>query len=181
MKKQLQYWYIPLLRGIAFIILALYCIFTPIVSILVLTAFIGWMVIAAGVFFIFEVIANWKEMENKGWILARGFIDIIFGWIILSNTITSSIIFVVVYGIWAMVAGVMLIIASFDIKKAGDSYWWLGIFAGLISIVLGWYIISFPLISVVALAWLLGFQLLSIGIFEIMLAFRIRKVHVIVA
>ncbi len=173
----LKYWYLPLLRGLLFLAAGLYMIVNPLESALGFTVIVGYLAITAGILYLVELIGHWSEMHHKGWIVARGVLDILFGWMVLRAVVSSLIIFTIIFGFWTIMSGAIAVVAALEFKRKGHSQWWLGLLLAALTIVAGLYISLNPLISNLTLMIFFGIQMIVLALFEIMLSLRIRSLH----
>ena len=173
----LKYWYLPLLRGLLFLVAGLYMIFYPLESALGFTALVGYLAIAAGVLYLIEVIGHWNEMHHKGWVVARGLLDILFGWMVLRSLVSSLLIFTIIFGFWAIMSGAIAVVAALEFKRKDHPQWWLGILLGAVIIIVGLYVSLNPMISSLTLMIFFGVQMIVLALFEIMLSLRIRSIR----
>ena len=86
-----------------------------------------WLLaIWVGIWFIFRGVAETasavsdSDTPGRGWQIFLGIVTVIAGVIVMSYPITSLETLTLVVGIWLIVIGVLEIIASFGIRKAGN-------------------------------------------------------------
>jgi len=116
----------------------------------------------------FELARNW-------WILAlRGALAILFG--VLAFFWPGLVWFAVVilFGAYALVDGVMAIIAAVT-GRARDEPWWGLILEGLVGIAAGVITFAWPGITEIALLYLFAGWSIATGVFEIAAAIRLRR------
>ncbi len=78
-------------------------------------------------------------------------------------------------GIWAIVSGVMEIVAGFRLRRQIEGEWRL-IASGVLSALFGVLLIWYPVIGGVAIAWTIGAASIVYGVIDVVLGFRLRKV-----
>jgi len=176
MKEAFKYWWLVLIKGIIFILLAFFVFRHPVSALVGLALYIGIALIFTGVFLIIAAVSLRKTEEGWGWRLAEGILDIVFAFILLSNPAVTAAVFPFVVGIWVMVYGILHFADSFRAKKAGASDWWLGLLGGILTIILGYLITSNLMVGAFALTFWIGLGLLIFGIINISLSLRMRKV-----
>ncbi len=123
-------------------------------------------------------ISSSKTDEDWGWKLTGGIIGVIFALILLSNPGITAAILPFILGFWIIVYGVMLFGGSFKAKKEGDENWWLSLLGGLLTVVIGYFIMSNLFAGAVAITMWLGLGLLIIGIVNVVAGLKMRKVKV---
>jgi uncharacterized membrane protein HdeD (DUF308 family) len=87
--------------------------------------------------------------------------------------VASVLALTLVVGFWAIVIGVMEIVAGIRLREEIDSEWWL-ILAGISSIVFGVLIWINPLAGALSIAYLIGIWALLVGVCDLILGLRIK-------
>jgi len=175
MKNQLKYWWLILLRGIVFLLLSFFVFANPVGSLLGLAVYIGISLLLTGIFLIVLALSSRDTMENWGWRLAEGVIDVIFAFVLLSNPGITATVLPFVVGFWMMVFGIMMFADSFQVKKTGESNWWIGLVGGLLTVLAGYFITNNLLAGAVAFTYWIGFGFIIAGIINISISLRMRK------
>lgn len=175
MKSKLKYWWLILLRGIVFLFLSFYVIAYPVDSLVGLAVYIGVSLLFTGIFLILLALSSRDTMENWGWRLAEGFIDVIFAFVLLSNPGITATVIPFVVGFWMMVYGIMMFVDSFQVKKSGEENWWIGLLGGLLCVLFGYMITNNLLVGAVAITYWIGFGFIIAGIMNISVSLRMRK------
>ncbi|MFC3881728.1 HdeD family acid-resistance protein [Algoriphagus namhaensis] len=170
-----KYWWLAFLRGLILIVLSIYIFQNPVSALLGVAIYISISFLFTGITQIFVSIAVRKEAENWGWGLAGGIVDLLFGFVLLSNPEMSAASLPFAVGFWLIFSGVMTFVSSFQIKKEGSSSWWLEMLGGLLSILIGYLISSNLILGTLAITTWLGAGLMILGISIIALALESRK------
>lgn len=111
-------------------------------------------------------------MNNWVFLLIAGLIALVGGIIALLNPLAATVTAVMLAG-WIMVAaGVIEIIGVFSANGWGARIW--SLILGLLTVVLGLYILANPIISAVVLTWLVGVLFLATGATKVVLSFGLR-------
>ena len=66
-----------------------------------------------------SAIRDRKEIQGEGWLILGGILDIAFGVILLFAPFAAGLFFVRIFGAFAIVAGVSMIVAAFQVRKTG--------------------------------------------------------------
>ena len=114
-------------------------------------------------------------LNNWGWYLATGLIDVFIGCVFIFNPIASAITLMLLVGIWFMFRGIIEFVNSFDLKQKGVTYWWLSLIGGLAVAVFGFIIIGKPLAGSLAIVTLISFAFWIKGIILIVMGLSLRK------
>ena len=78
--------------------------------------FIAFWAIIGGIMQIVYAIKLRKEIENEWLGILNGVITLIFGLLVLFNVFAGASVLVMVFGIYAIIAGILLIVLSFKVK-----------------------------------------------------------------
>jgi uncharacterized membrane protein HdeD (DUF308 family) len=163
-------WWVVLLQGIFAIILGLLLLTSPGMTTLVLIQFVGIYWLVAG---IFSLVTIFIDHTKWGWKLFSGIIGIIAGLLVIQHPLWSTVLLPTVLIIILGVEGIIMgFIALFSAFKGGG--WGAGIL-GVLSILIGSYLVFNPLVGALALPWVIGIFALIGGVFAIVIAFRDRK------
>ncbi len=170
-----KYWWLALLRGLILIVLSIYIFQNPVSALLGIAIYISISLILTGITQIFVSVSARGEVENWGWGLTGGIVDLLFAFVLLSNPEISAASLPFAVGFWLIFSGVMTFVNSFRIKKEGSSSWWMEMVSGLLSVIIGYMISSNLFVGTFAVTAWLGFGFLLGGIASITLAFEIKK------
>jgi len=177
MKEKSKNWWLLLLKGIVLIVLSFLVFRHPVEALVGLSVFIGVALLLTG---IFQIIAGFMVRgvdDNWGWRLAEGIIDVIFAIVLLSNPGVTAAVFPFIVGIWMIVYGVMIFSGSFKSKKEGDGNWWLSLLGGIITVLLGWFVMTDLFAGTLAITIWIGIGLLMLGIVNIVMSFHLKKLN----
>lgn len=83
--------------------------------------FIAFWAILGGIFQIITAIRLRKEIQNEWLAILNGVITLIFGILVLFNIIAGAQALIMIFGIYALIAGILLIGLSFKIKGLGKA------------------------------------------------------------
>jgi uncharacterized membrane protein HdeD (DUF308 family) len=122
-----------------------------------------------GVLGIGNITAHW-------WVpLVRGIISILFGVILFVYPISGIFVFVIFFGAFAFVDGILAIFQALRFAHPSTGQWWWQLLSGVAGIIVGLVTFFYPGITAVTLAWFICAWAIVTGIFEIGAAFRLRK------
>jgi uncharacterized membrane protein HdeD (DUF308 family) len=118
-----------------------------------------------------NVIAGTRVSRNYWWIMGlRGLIAVLFGVAALVWTGLTLLVLVYLFGAYALVSGVVMVIVSLETRRY-LRYWWVLLLEGLVGIAAGVVAFAWPLITAVALLYLIAAWAIVSGVFQIAAAF----------
>lgn len=173
-----KWWWVWLVFGVLWIFAALVILQFQINSVMLVGIIIGVMFLVAGAqeFFIAAVAESWKWL----WIVFGVFL-IIAGIIALINPVGTFVAIAQIFGFLTLLVGAFWMIEAFLTKEANE-LWWLGLIAGIMMIVMGFWVGGqFFITKAVTLLIFAGIWALFHGITDIIRAFQIKKMGGMVA
>ena len=168
-------WWLGLLRGIILLILSFYIFQHPVSALISVAVYIGLSLLFTGVVQILLSFASRGAVENWGWGVVLGIVDIVFGVILMSNPEITAATLPFAIGFWLVFSGAMSFVNSFRSRKQGAPYWWAELISALLSIIVGYMISSNLFVGTFAVTAWLGFGFLMAGIASIVMAFTIKS------
>jgi uncharacterized membrane protein HdeD (DUF308 family) len=176
-KYAIKHWYLSLILGILFIGVGIWVLRTPLESYLTLSILFSVTIFISGISEIIFSVTNRKEMDNWGWVLTGGIIDLLLGIWLISSPLLSITVLPFVVGFMLMFRSMIAIGFAFDVKGFADTGWgWLlalGILGLLFSFVLLWN----PLFAGLTIVIWTGCAIITLGIFRIILSFKLRHLY----
>jgi len=166
-------WWVLLIRGIAAILFGIAVILVPGIALTVLVLLWGAYALVDGVF---ALIAGFqgRATNDRWWVtVLEGLVGIIAGILTFIWPDITAIALLYVIAAWAIITGILEIVAAIRLRKEIEGEFWLGL-AGLASIIFGVLLILFPGAGILTLLWLVAIYAIAFGILEIILAFRLR-------
>ena len=112
--------------------------------------------------------------QQWGWVALRGLCAVVFGVLALAFPGVTLSLLVILWGAYALVDGVVALIAGFRIRDNGRPLWSL-IFIGLLGIGAGVVTFLWPGLTALTLIFIIGIWAIAIGVFQIVAAVRFRK------
>lgn len=170
-----QYWVVPLLFGIAFIIIGFWILRSPEESFEKITKFIGIIILVSGLIQLFFTIKGRRGVPGWGFLLAGDVFDIAVGIALLLNPSLLLKLITLFVGIWLIANSISIFIKAAETRKEQKSFWtWelgLGIFLMILAVIILWH----PMLLGISIAVWTGLAFVIMGVFRIMLTFRLRK------
>ncbi|RVX47697.1 uncharacterized membrane protein HdeD (DUF308 family) [Nonomuraea polychroma] len=106
-----------ILLAVAGLLFGIMCIVWPGLTVLVVTLLIGIWAIVTGVMEIMTAIRMRREIQGEWLHVLAGVLSVLFGVLVLVWPATGAITVALIIGIYAIVAGIMLIILSLRVRK----------------------------------------------------------------
>jgi len=164
-------WWVPLVAGIASIVLGLLLIVSPGMSLLVLVTFLGFYWLIRGIFSIAEIFSPDREV-GWGWLLTLGLLGVFAGLIVLRHPLYAAAflptVLAIVIGIDAILIGLINIYRAFT----GSGGW--AAVLGILDIIVGGVLLASPVLAGLSLPIALGVLFIIGGIALIWLSFSTR-------
>ncbi|HEV8622263.1 MAG TPA: DUF308 domain-containing protein [Actinomycetota bacterium] len=170
-------WWLFLVTGIAWLIIALIVLRFDTTSIATVGAILGVVFLIAGLNegMIAVVRPSWKWAH-----VALGILYVVGGFIAFASPYDAFWALASILGFLLVLKGSLDIVASAMTKDLNE-FWWLGLVSGILELLLGFWASQqlFPARAALILIWV-GFLALFRGISEIALAFQIRRLQKVV-
>lgn len=173
--QPLKNWWVILLKGVIFIILALIIFQHPVGAVIGLALYIGIALLITGVILTLIALSARKSMQSWGWKFAVGVLDILLGIMLLAHPGVTAVILPFIIGFWVMFYGILLLTDSFGMKSAGVKAWWYQLATGLLTVIIGYLITFNPFAGVLTITILIGIPILLFGVFNVALAFSFKN------
>lgn len=168
-------WWLLLLVGIIFIILSVKIMNHPAESIVGIAIFIGWASLISGVFQFGFAISAKHIINNWGWRMFSGIINIFVGGIFLTHPAITAEILPFFVGFWMIFAGVSTFFLGIREQNVNVTGGWFDIIMGTLLTVGGFYIGYHPVAEAAMLIWLISFAMMFYGIYFVIISLKISK------
>jgi uncharacterized membrane protein HdeD (DUF308 family) len=120
--------------------------------------------------------ARFADILSRGWwlVLLRGLAAIVFGLLTLLRPGISLAALVLLFGVYALVDGVLDVWHAVSGRKENE-HWWVLLLGGLLGVVVGLITLTTPGITALALLFYIAIWSIARGVLEIVAAIRLRK------
>jgi uncharacterized membrane protein HdeD (DUF308 family) len=172
-----KHWYLYLIIGILFIGVGIWVFITPVASYFALAILFSVTIFVSGIFEIIYSIANRKEMDNWGWVLTGGIIDLLIGIWLMSSPLLSISVLPFVVGFMLMFRSMMAIGFSFDIRNLTYYGWGWLVALGILGLLLSFILIWNPLFAGLTIVIWTGGAFITLGIYRIILSFKLKQIQ----
>src|SRR4029450_3500140 len=165
-------WYVVL--GVVLAALGVIAFGNVVQATLVTTIFVGWLLVFGG---IMQIVGAFTARASTGMRILMAILGILFivvGWNLVAEPLRGTIALTIVVSIVLIADGIVRLIGAF-VGPSGHRL--LGVFLGVINIILGvWLYTGIPM-SGLALGFFLGLELLMAGISWIVIGFMARSLR----
>ena len=170
-------WWVSLLLGLLYILIAICLMFTPLASYVALSVLFSVSMFVSGTLEILFAVTNKKNISSWGWYLASGIIDLILGIYLMANIGLSMAVLPFIVAFWLMFRGFSSTGYSIDLKRYGTRDWGWYMAFGILAILCSLLILWQPAIGALYAVYMISFTFLIIGLFRIMLSFELKNLH----
>jgi uncharacterized membrane protein HdeD (DUF308 family) len=165
-------WYVVF--GVVLLVLGVIAFGNVVQATLVTTIFVGWLLVFGG---IMQIVGAFTARGSTGIRILMAILAILFvivGWNLVAEPLRGTIALTIVVSIVLIADGIVRLIGAF---MGPSGHRLLGVFLGVINIILGvWLYTGIPL-SGLALGFFLGLELLMAGISWIVIGFMARSLR----
>lgn len=171
-------WWIPLITGLISIGLGIWCLFSPTTSLPVMAYIFAILFLIAGLANVVFGSINLKVSPDGGWTLALGLLEAVAGiWLLTLPTGELTTTFVIVLGIWLIVAAINSIAQTVAVSRGSAVWSFFSIILLVATIIFAFIFIMSPVATALA-GWLyLGISLITFGVFRLCIASRMNSVN----
>jgi uncharacterized membrane protein HdeD (DUF308 family) len=174
--KLAKLWWLPLLRGVLLIIIGLYALLTPGMTVAALMRVAGVFVILDGILAVAAGIAG--ETSSRGWTIARGAVGILVGIFVFAHPYAiagiAATMLLTIIALVIVVAGVMEIVGAVRDRHEIEGEGWL-ILGGALAVLFGVLVFIAPISFGRLIVQILGVYAIIFGISLVSVAFRVRR------
>ena len=168
-----RYWWLVLLRGIAFIVFGVLAFMWPGLTLVTLVLFWGAFALVDGVLALAQAIMG-GSMGPRWWLALIGVAGIAAGILTFMWPALTALLLLTFIACWAIVLGVFQIAGAIKLRKEIDNEWTL-ILGGVLSVLFGLVLLIAPGPGAVGLIWVIASYAVVFGVLLVMLAFRLKK------
>jgi uncharacterized membrane protein HdeD (DUF308 family) len=173
MNKSTKIWLV--IAGILLVILGVLCLCQPTSTLFATAWMIGCFTLISGISKMIFTFRTQKFLPNSGSRMLSALLLIILGIIFLANNLFVTISLPIIFAMWVLIEGVIVVVNSFDYKKYGFQYWWVILLMGLAGAILGVLGLRNPDASAATLSTLIGVGIILIGVGYIVAVCGVNK------
>jgi len=171
MKDAADHWALIVVLGVLSVILGILAIVYPGATIVTVSIFFAAWLFVSGIFYLISSFSRDGDTGSRVLSAILGVLSIIVGWALLRTPFQSVEVFIFVIGIFFLIQGVMTLIGAFA-RKQGRNW---GILSGLLGIVAGLIVLTYPISSAVTLALIAGIWLVILGVMQVVAGIQLRN------
>ena len=167
-------WWVLLLRGAAAIIFGVLTWMQPAASAAALVLVFGAYVFVDGLLGIYTAIKSRHQSRHWWVVLLWGLTGVVVGVLTVVNPAITALVLTIYIGVWALMTGVLQIVAALRLRKEIQGEWVL-VLGGLLSVLFGIFVLMQPGAGMMAMLWVLATYAVIFGVLMVILAFKIKK------
>ena len=169
-----RHWWALALRGVAAIVLGVLAFVLPGITLAALVLMFGVYALVDGIFNLIAA-AQAREDERPWWeLVIEGVLSIAAGIVTFMWTGLTALVLLYVIGAWAVITGVLEIVAAIRLRHHIRGEVWLAL-SGVLSVAFGVLLFLFPAAGALALVLWTGAYAVVFGVLLLALAFRLRR------
>ena len=172
-----RHWWAVALRGVAAILFGVLALVWPGITVFALVIVFGAYALVDGAFTLVAAFGNRDGGRTRGsraWLVARGIAGILTGIIAAVWPGITALALLWVIALWAMVTGLLEIVAAYQLRKEMRREWLLAL-SGALSVLFGVLLLVWPAAGALTLIVLIGIAAIAFGITLLMLGLRLRR------
>ena len=174
METLVRNWWAVVLRGAVAVLFGILLLAQPKISLIFLIVLWGAYAVADGIFSLVSAVRAGRAGHRWGALALVGVTGILAGILAWVMPGITALVLTFLIGAWAIIVGVLQIVAAIDLRKEIRGEFWLGL-AGLISIAFGILVFANPGAGILAIVWLIGIYAILFGVTLFALGFRLRS------
>lgn len=169
-----RYWWVLVLRGFVAIGFGIVAYAWPGLTLATLVLLFGAFALVNGVFAVFGAFAGRGARDHWWLLLLEGLLGIGVGILTWRAPALTALALVLYIAAWALVTGVLEVVAAIRLRAEIEGEFWLGL-AGLLSIGFGVLLMLSPGAGALALLWVIAAYAIVFGVLLILLGLRVRR------
>jgi uncharacterized membrane protein HdeD (DUF308 family) len=162
-------WWLLVLFGVVVLGVGVFFVVSPHETLTTFTVIAGILLLLDGVLAI--VASIFGRGEGRGLLALVGALSAIAGLVLIKKPFDTLLVFVLILGVWLVVAGVVRFVAAFSEPEGRTG----NIVIALIDVVAGAVILSWPAPSLATLAVIIGIVLIFRGALFIVAGWQLRR------
>jgi Short repeat of unknown function (DUF308) len=170
-------WWWFVVKGLLLIIAGVAIFARPLDGYAGLSVLFSMVMLGAGLAQIFFASSNSDVLKGWGWTLASGILDVVIGIYLLTFPLVTMVTLPFILGFWLLFRSFYLIGASFDLKGLGIANWGWLLFGGILSTILGFFVLYYPGAGAISIIFVSGSAFTVAGVFNLYLAVKLKAMR----
>jgi uncharacterized membrane protein HdeD (DUF308 family) len=167
-------WWALALRGAAAIVFGILAFVWPGLTLMTLILLFGAYAIVDGIFNLIAAFRGGSEESRWWWLVLEGLVSVGAGIVAFAMPGLTALVMLYVIAAWAVITGVLEIVAAIRLRREITNEWWL-VAGGLLSVAFGVLLMVAPGAGALALVFWIGAYAVVFGALLLGLAFRLRR------
>ncbi len=167
-------WVIYLVNGLVAVLLGLLLLFVSEAMILKLVRVFGAILLVAGLIMLYSSYKSMKSSKTYMMLMIEAIVAVLIGLVIAVAPGKSLNLFLTLFGIWAVIMGLVQIISAIRLRKKVSGHYLFSV-NGVITLVFGLLLIYSPMATLGALITIIGILSLVSGLMMVYLGFKVRS------
>ncbi|MGB8212541.1 MAG: HdeD family acid-resistance protein [Anaerolineales bacterium] len=167
-------WWVLALRGGIAVLFGLAAIIWPVIALKVIVLLVGVYALVDGLLAIVIGVTIRREVDHWWAWLLEGLAGIIIGVLVFLWPAITTAVLITLIAVWGLVTGIMEIVAAIYLRTVIEGEWLL-VLDGILSLLLGAFLVAFPVLGAQVLVWLVGAYAILFGILLFVLALQVRR------
>ncbi len=165
-------WWLIALLGLISIIVGILVLIRPFGAVRIAAIIFGIWLLVSGILQLIQSFDNKLDATSRILSVISGLLGIVLG-VICFNSVQDRISLLILFiGLWWIIRGVMQLVTG--ASGAGSSGMF--IFTGILGILAGIVVLTWPITSLEILTVMVGIWLVVLGVFEVVTAIRVRSI-----
>jgi uncharacterized membrane protein HdeD (DUF308 family) len=171
-----QNWWAIVLRGVCAVLFGVGAFVWPGITLAVLILLYGAYALIEGVLAVAWALVGRRAGPFPWGVFLAGLAGVAVGVVTFFYPGLTALALLYLIAAWAIVRGVFEIIAAIHLRKELENEWLLAL-SGLLSVVLGVFLVMAPGAGALAVLWWIGAFSILFGVLTIFLGFRLKSVN----
>jgi uncharacterized membrane protein HdeD (DUF308 family) len=167
-------WWMIALRGVLSIIFGILLFAAPGISLQTLIIILAAWLLVDGVSNIITSVQHLSQHRHGWYTLFEGIVSVLagIGAFLLPGLTAITLLYLIAF--WAIVTGVLEIVAAVQMRKVIENEWFLGL-SGVVSVIVGVLMFMNPGAGILSVLWLIGGYAIVFGVLLVALALRLHS------
>jgi uncharacterized membrane protein HdeD (DUF308 family) len=170
-----ELWWVLALRGGVAIALGAIALLWPVTALLTLVLLFATYNVVEALASIVVAVRGARNRRRWWWSALHALVALAAAVVAVLFPAITMVVFVILLTAWALVNGVLAIVAAFSVERAHGRGWLIA--SGIASLVLAALLMAWPPVGLFTLAWMFAFYALAAGISMLGLARQLRAMR----